>query len=173
MAKNLFLTGEKQVGKSTLLDALIRETGLRHTGFRTMPLRIDGVLKGHYFHGFVPLPPFVNDSVTTIRVAQQGVIGVEEVFETLGVRVLTDSLAAAEPFILMDELGRQELKAKEFSRLVEACLDSPKRVIGVLQKKESPLLDRIKNREDTLVLTVTTENRDSLLPEIRRGLGLE
>lgn len=89
MANNLFLTGEKQVGKSTLLDALIRETGLRHTGFRTMPLRIDGVLKGHYFHGFVPLPPFVNDSVTTIRVAQQGVIGVEEVFETLGVRVLT------------------------------------------------------------------------------------
>lgn len=44
--------------------------------------------------------------------------------------------------------------------------DSGKRVLGVLQRCDAPLMAQIAAREDVLLLTVTPETRDILLPRL-------
>ena len=55
--RHLFLTGEKQVGKSTLLRELIRREDLSCGGFETRPLTADGVRRDFSCTAFCPCRP--------------------------------------------------------------------------------------------------------------------
>ena len=55
--RHLFLTGEKQVGKSTLLRELLRRAGLSCGGFEPRPLMADGVRRGFILPSLLPMPP--------------------------------------------------------------------------------------------------------------------
>ena len=160
--RHLFLTGDRQVGKSTLLRRVIERHGLKCSGFETRPFFIDGERKGFTLHGRVQLPEYQNDCIACVRVGSRRSVPVLPVFDENGTAILRASLAAPEPFILMDELGRLEREAQAFCAQVIACLESEKRVIGVLQKCDAPLIEAIRLRDDVHILTVTEENRDAL-----------
>jgi len=164
--KHLFLTGEKQVGKSTLLRRLIDARALECAGFETRAFSIDGERRGFTLHGRVALPPYENDCIVCARIGERRSVPVPETFETNGVLILARSLSSGAPFILMDELGKLERGAPAFCAQVLACLNGEKRVLGVLQKCDSPLIDAILRREDVTVLTVTADNRDALLESL-------
>ena len=171
--RHLFLTGARQVGKSTLLRALIARESLACAGFETKPLCVDGERRGFIMHGLVPMPPFVNDCVISVRLGERRAVPVLPAFEENGVEILRRSLASDAPFLLMDELGRLERDATAFATQVKACLDSSKRVLGVLQRCDAPLMAEIATREDVLILTVTPENRIALLDELVLWAGQE
>lgn len=166
LRKHLFLTGRKQVGKSTLLRRLIQTCGLSCTGFETRALYLDGVRRGFTLHGFAELDAWENDCIISVRISQRQSIPVLPAFNENGVRMLQASLDADAPFLLMDELGRLEREADAFCAQVLTCLDSSKRVLGVLQQCDAPLLRTIAQREDVTVLTVTPENRDELFQQL-------
>lgn len=166
MMKHLFLTGEKQVGKSTLLRQLMEEKRLDCTGFETRPFYENGERKGFVLHGRVDMPAFENDCIVSVRIAQRKSVPVLPVFEENGVSILRQSLGSTSPYLLMDELGKLEAQAGSFCQQVLDCLDGEKRVIGVLQQCESPLIKAIRDRGDVEIVTVTQENRDSLLEEL-------
>lgn len=165
-ARHLFLTGEKQVGKSTLLRRLIEARQLECAGFETQLFLLNGERRGFTLHGRVSMPPYENDCICCARIEDRRSVPVLPVFEENGVRILQRSLVSPAPFILMDELGKLERGADGFIAQVEACLDSDKRVLGVLQKCSSAHVTRIVQREDVAVLTVTPENRDALLQRL-------
>ena len=171
--RHLFLTGARQVGKSTLLRALIARESLACAGCETKPLCVDGERRGFIMHGLVPMPPFVNDCVISVRLGERRAVPVLPAFEENGVEILRRSLASDAPFLLMDELGRLERDATAFATQVKACLDSSKRVLGVLQRCDAPLMAEIAAREDVLILTVTPENRDALMDELVLWAGQE
>ena len=160
--RHLFLTGARQVGKSTLLRALIARESLACAGFETKPLCVDGERRGFIMHGLVPMPPFVNDCVISVRLGERRAVPVLPAFEENGVAILRRSLASDAPYLLMDELGRLEREATAFRAQVTACLNSGKRVLGVLQQGDVPMAREIAARGDVLLLTVTPENRDAL-----------
>ncbi|MGN0997092.1 MAG: nucleoside-triphosphatase [Candidatus Ventricola sp.] len=170
-ACHLFLTGARQVGKSTLLRRFIEEERLACTGLETQALFLNGERRGFTLHGRVGLPPYENDCVCCVRVGERRSVPVLPVFEENGVQILRRSLESAEPFLLMDELGRLERQAEGFIRQVFACLDSPKRVLGVLQQCDAPHIQAIAAREDVQVVTVTPENRDALIESLRAWLN--
>ena len=172
-ARHLFLTGERQVGKSTLLRRVMQAHGWRFSGFETRPLIIEGQRRGFTLHGYVPLEPIQNDCVVCVRMAEKKSVPVLPVFEENGVAILRASLAAPEPIILMDELGRLEREAQAFCEQALACLDSDKHVIGVLQQCDAPLISAIRARSDVRVLTVTKENRDALTAQLCERLPWE
>lgn len=165
--RHLFLTGEKQIGKSTLLRRLIDACALDCTGFETRAFFLGGERRGFTLHGRVEMPPLENDCVVCVRVAQQHSVPVLPVFEENGAAILRKSLASPSPYILMDELGKLEREAHGFCRQVLACLDGEKRVLGVLQQCDSPLVQQIRARSDVTVITVTRDNRDMLLDRLR------
>lgn len=171
--RHLFLTGERQVGKSTLLRRMIQAHDLRCSGFETRALMLDGERRGFTLHARVPMEPFQNDCVVCVRMAERKSVPVLPVFEENGVALLRASMAAPEPFILMDELGRLEREAHGFCAQALACLDSGKRVIGVLQQCDAPLIQAIRARSDVQILTVTRENRDALAERLCARLPWE
>ena len=163
LRRHLFLTGDKQVGKSTLLRRLIEVRQLDCAGFETQAFYLNGERRGFTLHGRVAMPPYRNDCICCARVEEKRAVPVLPVFEENGVLILKRSLASPSPFLLMDELGRLEREASGFIAQVEACLGADKRVLGVLQKCDSAHVARIAQREDVTVLTVTQENRQELL----------
>ena len=170
LRRHLFLTGDKQVGKSTLLRRLIEVRQLDCAGFETQAFFLNGERRGFTLHGRVDMPPYRNDCICCARIEEKRAVPVLPVFEENGVLILKRSLASPAPFLLMDELGRLEREASGFIAQIEACLDADKRVLGVLQKCNSAHVARIAQRADVTVLTVTPENRDELLEWLCREL---
>ena len=165
--KHLFFTGDKQVGKSTLLRRLIDSKQLDCAGFETQAFYLNGERRGFLLHGRVDMPPFENDCIVCARIGEKKAAPVLETFNQNGVNILLRSLESDSPYVLMDELGRLESRAEAFCAQVLKTLDGEKRVLGILQKCDSALVNAIMTRSDVTVLTVTPENRDALLEMLK------
>jgi nucleoside-triphosphatase len=75
-----------------------------------------------------------------------------EVFLEVGVPALRSALDLPAEVIVMDELGRFELRTPEFLGAVREALDSSIPVAGVLKDESNPFLDEVRRRQDTLVV---------------------
>lgn len=171
MIRHLFLTGEKQVGKSTLLRRLLSGFSLLPAGYETRLWQMDGERRGYLFHSFSPIAPYQNDCPCSLRLAQKRSIPVLPVFEEIGAASLHAAMRGEQPVILMDELGKLERDARRFEEAVLSCFDCGKPVLGVLQKGEYPLKQAILSRPDVCCLTVTPENRDDLFVQAQSVLA--
>jgi nucleoside-triphosphatase len=72
---------------------------------------------------------------------------------------------AAENFdvVAIDEIGPMELFSEKFKEAIKRAVESKKLVIGVVHwKVRDRLIEEVKNREDTEMITVTYENRNKL-----------
>ncbi len=171
---HIFLTGEKQVGKSTIWREVLRRTGISCTGFVTLPFEINGEKRGYYMHGLGKLPRgYANDVPISIRSRERGMTPVTEAFDTFGTALLEtacEEKKAGEGYILLDELGRLERNAESFQKAVLTCLDSGCRVLGVLQQTDTPFVEKIKERADVMIYTVTKENREELADRLEKEL---
>ena len=170
LRRHIFLTGARQVGKSTILRGLMKRRGLDCAGFETQPFYIGDERRGFTLHGRVNMPPYENNCIVCVRVGEQRSVPVLPVFEENGVDILKRSLDSESPWLLMDELGRLEREAARFCAQVLACLDSGKRVLGVLQACDAPLVCAVRAREDVSVIEVTPENREEVLDRLCRAL---
>lgn len=159
MKRHLFLTGEKGVGKSTLIDLLHERAGGRAGGFRTR--RVFTVRPGeatvHLLRAATDEQPCEENLLFSCSAPGEDMVGR---FDSLGCAALRDGEGCG--LLLMDELGPHEAEAEGFQRAVTAALDGEARVLGVLQRADSPFLAAIAAREDVAVLEVTRENRDGL-----------
>lgn len=168
MIHHLFLTGEKQVGKTTLLNRLLVRWGLSVAGYRTQPFEIHGQVKGHCLVSLLPTWPDSENYVPcVIRLDDRRCVGVLPAFDQNGAAMLESSRKSGAGLILMDELGRVERDALLFAKQVELCLGGKIPVVGVMQKGSFPLKEAIAAREDTRVVTVTPENREALFWELK------
>lgn len=159
--RHIFLTGEKQVGKSTIWQKVLESRP--HTGFITLPFCVNGEKKGYILHSLLELPEGENDCPCVVRIGAKKHAAVLPVFEGAGVHALEQALRSETPLILMDEIGKAEKEAAGFMQAVLACLDDERhQVVGVLQKGHAPLQEAIRQREDVLVLEVTQENREQV-----------
>ena len=152
----MFLTGRKQVGKSTVLKKLLegRETP---AGFRTVRLITEDGCSVHMF------APGAEEFTGENRVFYKsgGVLHLDvRDFDRIGCALLERS--RGRELILMDELGPTEADAREFRRAVWRTLEEEAHVYGVLQLAESEFLSQVAARDDVLLVTVTEENRDEL-----------
>ena len=65
--------------------------------------------------------------------------------------------------IAIDEIGPMELFSEKFKEAVKRAVESRKVVIGVVHWKATDrLIEEVKKREDTEIITVTHENRNKL-----------
>lgn len=165
--KNIFLTGDLHVGKSTIINRILEGFKGSLGGFRTLlDLSIDGN-KRFFIEGLNPV--FQGKRYPICRYSDEGyMVGLSEVFDDYGVKILRHSLEEKVDLIVMDELGVFESEAFDFQKSVFAVLESPIPVLGVLKAKSSPFLDKVRSRQDVLVLSVTLENRELLVGKLKR-----
>ena len=156
--RNLFLTGSKGVGKSTVLHRLLDGRDVAPGGFLTLRLR---TAAGGDIHMLPVDGKTLCGPENLLFTKRNGVLTVDPArFDHLGCALLEASANCG--LLVMDELGPAESEAKAFQQAVLARLDGPTPVYGVLQQGESPFLEKIKAHPDVRVFTVTAENRDSL-----------
>ena len=163
MANNYFLTGEKGIGKSTIINAVIDNFTGKIGGFKTVrKYNDDGRISFHFLNVANDESPN-NDNLLFYRSENKNKEDITNKFNNF-----SSALDDFENFdiIIMDEIGPNEENASIFKEKILNVLDSDKLVLGVLQKADSRFLDSIKNRIDTKVYTVTEENRQEIKKEI-------
>lgn len=166
MKKNLFLTGDIQVGKSTIIKKYLAAKRPVYGGFCTLGgnYQPDGS-SGVYIFGAAEEPVFRKENCVFWRYGHRAEGGIElypEVFDTLGVQLLATELPGCQ-LLLMDELGAMEAAAETFCAAVLAKLDAPLPILGVAQPKDSPMLRAVRAHPDTELVEVTVENREAVL----------
>ncbi|MBQ3405184.1 MAG: NUDIX domain-containing protein [Oscillospiraceae bacterium] len=167
---NVFLTGEVQVGKSTLINKLIASAPeLRYAGFRSVSVSP---------RDSNALADVIIQSVHKHRLTEPNRVGIRwgrgifdafpENFEGAGVEILS-SIPECD-LIIMDEIGTMESKAVVFSQELLELMDGDSPVLGVIKPINAPLLDSIRRHYNTAVLEVNKRNREMLDREIRDTL---
>ena len=165
---HIFLTGQVQVGKSTLLRRVLAELPpLRLGGFRTVTAAdVPGAVGSVYI--FPAAGPDVpgDDCRVALRLGPpRGVEAYPAVFDHRGAELLEDAENA--DLICMDEIGFLEASAPAFSGRIAALLDGDTPVFGVVRgSRETPLLRFVRTHPKVRLIEVTEENRERLLPEV-------
>jgi nucleoside-triphosphatase len=86
--------------------------------------------------------------------------------DVIGAGSLVDATKNADA-IAIDEIGPMELLSEAFSNALTKAVESAKPVLGTIHfRLDTPLVKRIKLRNDTQILTVTYENREDLHTQI-------
>lgn len=165
MGNNLFLTGEKQVGKSTIINYFIERNYGKVDGFKTL---VENDPNRKFYMQPLLYEKTCNKEAYIGERINNKLISFPETFEKLGVEILTNCLQNQPSIIIMDEIGVMENNASKFQKLVHECLNSSIPVLGVLKNKSTPFLNSIKNRSDVELRTVTVENRDDLLHNLKK-----
>ena len=176
---HVFLTGDIQVGKTTLINKVLKELpACRLGGFRTVTradvpgtsgsvyiIRANEVCSAGAAGAGGAGSCFGDENRVGIRCGHPGPAAFPEVFDSFGVNILADAEDC--DLILMDEIGKMERKALIFTKRVLELLAGDVPVLGVLRKEGStPLQEQIRKHPNVKLIEVTKENRDRLAAEL-------
>jgi nucleoside-triphosphatase len=173
----VFLTGEKQVGKSTAIRRFTETLSFTPGGFRTLFCETGASGDSHLF--LVPfgvavgapdlqgrervrgrvVPPKAKPVAARYSVPRRLEVD-SAAFDAFGGEIL--SQAAAYPLIIMDELGFMEAAALGFQTAVLDTLAAGSHVLGVIKPERNPFLDAVRGTPGVTILTVTEENREEI-----------
>ena len=161
----LFLTGARQVGKSTALRRALLKSGLRFGGVMTRFDARHGERKLYLLPYSLSetLPEQLPESAVCARMGAAGRQADPAVFDALGVSLLRGAAEDPETDVLvLDELGFLEGEAEAFRAAVSDVLRGPKPVLGVVREglgawRDAPLGE---------IWEVTAENRESVPEKI-------
>ncbi|MBE6506362.1 MAG: hypothetical protein E7Z72_00340 [Methanocorpusculum parvum] len=161
--RHIFLTGNRRVGKTFLLQRVLSELSVPLSGFTTSWKEEENGTSAL----ILSRADGTESAVAAYRYADDRPRQVfEEVFETFGAACLTD----LQGLVLMDELGRFESSTEKFRSCVFAVLDSDLPVLGVVRDAENPFLDAVRSHPKTEVISVTKENREELVFAVRKKI---
>ena len=163
---NVFLTGDKNSGKSTIIDDFLSKYQGAVTGIRTIREKTD-------LDSFFGIYIFdVNDKNKKFDVKNR----VGECKPDKSLTCFCDKLATLtlsylkdykkSDIIVFDELGNLENDCIIFQKKVMECLSSDVPVLGVLKKVDLSFINKIRKRDDVRIIEVTQENRDTVLSEL-------
>lgn len=154
--KNVFITGEKGIGKSTLLKKVLEDVDCSIGGFiqekvfteKTTCFNVISLynLKDSYNIG-------VYDKEREVLYSNKNI------FNFISESVLLKSLGSRD-LIILDELGFMEEKAPLFKDTVIKILNSDTPVLGVLKESSTNFIQQIKTREDVQVIRINKYNRN-------------
>ena len=132
----VFLTGSKQIGKSTLIQKFIQENQVPCSGYITLPYFENGERIGFYLHSLVSLER--NDILFS-----HGKQVVKGVFDDFGVEILEHSNSG---LLILDEIGFLERDERKYldvlikSKNILMCWGYVEKSIYLISKKSSIFL---------------------------------
>ena len=169
MPAHIFLTGEKKIGKSTLVSSILAATELRYKGLRSISVFDENNDRNVFI---IPAETSYRDnSIKTPALVgvcskRHIVLRKPEVFDDIGCRLLEPENDTQ--LIIIDEIGNMEQEAARYSGLIISLLERTDiRILGVLQKMaHTELAQTIRNHPNVRMMEVNEENREILVHEV-------
>ncbi|MCY6369037.1 nucleoside-triphosphatase [Clostridium ganghwense] len=156
--KNIFLTGEPGIGKTTLLKNILESLDTSIGGFINEVKYNKQIKQWH-------IQSLQDGKKEKITDCFDNVKNYNDVINKTCTGILYNSYKTRK-VIVIDKLGILESKVNIFKTLVNRILDSDKVVLGVIDKNKDEFLEEIRNREDLILIEVTKRNRDILRDKI-------
>lgn len=157
MTRHIFLTGPRQIGKSTALRRFLTDYPGTVRGFLTRwnP-------NGETLHMLDAAAPagFAPDNVIARRTAA-GLQPDPAAFDRIGCQLLSGPA----DLLVMDELGFMEREAEAFCEKIWTLLAGSTPVVGVVRQSGSIFLEQLQQQPNTAIWHVDGENRD-LIPAL-------
>ena len=161
MSRNILVTGPPRCGKSTLIERVVGRIQKPMTGFFTQEVRETGKRVGF--------------TITTLD-GKKGVLAHQEIKSRFrvgkyGVNLDHIDLVAvpsmipckADAIVVIDEIGKMECFSPLFRQTLVKVLDSENPVLGSIAMKGGKFIQKVREREDVLLVHVTEKNRDELV----------
>lgn len=158
----IFLTGEIQVGKTTVIENTIELLNKNYGGFKTyfgpdrnLPNRLlymNSAEESHIFseeYGIVRFSEYSKPQLIGDR------------FNLYGTELIRQARDNKE-LIVMDECGGFERNSFVFQKEIFDSLDGNIPILGVVKLRSTGLGDHIRNHPNVKLITVTEKNRDEL-----------
>lgn len=167
MEKRVFiLTGSPGIGKTTALLKIVGD--LKAKGFSIGGMVNREVRKGNTRIGFEIIDLLTGRQGWLAKVNQKGgpQLGKYHVnlddLDSVGVQAINKAVETCN-VVIIDEIGPMELFSERFKEATRKALASSKIVFAVVHWKTSDkLVIEAKSREDSEIITITTENREKL-----------
>lgn len=168
MSNNIFITGRMNTGKTVIIKKILAEINLSYGGF--MVGREQGEIGWSSFY-LLPVNIFLKDNQEKIKKIKEKSTFIwkdvkrnrklePDVFDNYGVKLLNN--AVNKDLIVMDELGRFELKSYKFQKKVLELIKSDKLVLGVIKLEKNIFLDKIRDLLEKEPFFVTKNNREQI-----------
>lgn len=159
------------MGKTTLIEAIIRELGLKPGGFSTREIREAGKRVGFEINAFNGRKGVLARAglPSLHRVGRYGV-NIRDM-EEVGAGSLEDALSGS-PLIVIDEIGNMEIISRRFQEAVIDCLGSSIPVLGAIKAGRGPFVDGIKFRPDVEVIELRREEFGAVKQRVKKRLSV-
>ncbi len=156
--RNILITGNPGVGKTTLIQNIISKLNVSAGGFYTAEVRDESGKRWGFkiisLDGREEVLASV-DVISSRRVSKYGVdVGA---VDRVGVTAIRDALKSKD-IVVIDEIGRMELTSNRFRDVVQEVFDSSKPVLGTIALKETNTVKKVKERQDTRLIKLTRAN---------------
>ncbi|MGQ9610462.1 MAG: NTPase [bacterium] len=168
--KNILITGNPGVGKTTLIKNIISKLNISAGGFYTSEIRNS---EGKRWGFKIISLDGKEDIMASVQIISRYRISKYGVNITAIDRIGTSAIADAiknKDIIIIDEIGRMELFSKEFANVTIDALDSPKIVLGTITAKNTNFTKKIKERTDTKIVKLNRVNFAEIETYIERQI---
>jgi len=165
MPNNILITSYPNVGKTTLINKIMKQLNCEVGGFITFEKLRKGKRCGFYIEDFDGNKMTMAD-VNIKSNYQVSKYKVDlEAFEKIGLPALLKAKKKAD-IIIVDEIGTMETFSKKFCRVLVDIFNCKKPLLATIKKKNYPFTTKLKKREDVTLFNLTYKNRNKLLNPI-------
>lgn len=161
---HILISGDIQVGKSTLIRKLIRDLPPIEYGFYTLKREEQEKTKIYIHPAAAHEWQYSAENCVGICYPDHGE-PYPEVFDTYGASLLKDIPPGS--IVMMDELGVMENSSPIFLQAVLAIFQGPYSVIAAIKPIDTPFLNQIRASKGAHIVTITKDTREKALGEAR------
>lgn len=160
------VTGERGIGKTTLIRQVVSTMRMRAAGFYTEDLRSGGVREGFRIVTLEGDMALLASSghPGPVHVSKYG-IDLEEL-ERIGVAALRRAMERRHVAVA-DEIGRIQLSSRAFRQTIFEAVRAGHPLLGTIMLGRNPYADRIKAHRNVELLTLTGESWNDVLAYLR------
>lgn len=164
--KHALIVGARGIGKSTLIQRVLKDLGQPVTGFLTKKeIHLADEQSGRPVYIYDPGMPHSQTSDNLVGISYaHGFRIMKGAFDRYASKLLEP---VPEGYVVvMDELGFLEAEEKRFCAAVLSLLDGNIPVIAAVKNKNVPFLESVRSHPKCRCFYITEENRDALYQEV-------